>query len=380
MSAAQVADALGVRPATVYAYVSRGVLRRTTAVTPEGQRVSVFDRDEVLALAAQRARPRAGVIGTLIESDVTELDPRGRLAFRGIDVADLVGRGFEEAVAVLWNVPAAWPPLDPAIVGAAHDGLSLAGTHGAVIDPRDRILLAVAHAATADSRRGDVDRDHVLAVARSAIQVSARATAGPLRVGETTAAALWRALTGRTPSPEQRAALDAALVVLMDHELAASTLAARVAASTGADPWLCLLAGLATLRGPRHGGASGRATRLLRRWLADCTVGLEAPSAGFGHPVYEGIDPRAEILLSQVALLDPALVDEIDALIVAVAREHSLLPNVDFGLAALAVAGGLPDEAGECVFMVSRIAGFAAHILEEYPHGLRFRPRAVSAG
>jgi citrate synthase len=81
-----------------------------------------------------------------------------------------------------------------------------------------------------------------------------------------------------------------------------------------------------------------------------------------------------------VAVLDPALAQEIDGLIVTVAREHSVLPNVDLGLAALAVAADLPDGATECLFMIARMAGFAAHILEEYPHGLRYRPRAVGSG
>lgn len=371
MTASQVADALGVRPATVYAYVSRGVLHRTTT-TVEGQRVSLFDRDEVLALARRRARPRAGVIGTLIESDVTELDPRGRLSFRGHDVAELVMLRFEEAAGVVWEQP--WPdaPVDDALATAVEEGVP-----AAVIDPRDRAFLAVAHAATADTRRGDLRRDHVLEVARDAIRLATRAVAGDSTTGSI-GQDLWRAFTGRTPSADEQAAIEAALVVLMDHELAASTLAARVAASTHADPWSSLLAGLAALRGPRHGGASGLATTMLRRWLTDHVV--EQPRAGFGHKVYEAGDPRAEILLDRVATLDPGLAEEVDALAVEVAVHHSLLPNVDLGLAALAVAGEWPDGASECVFMISRIVGFAAHVLEEYPHGLRFRPRSLASG
>jgi len=373
MTATQVADALGVRPATVYAYVSRGVLHRTTA-TVEGQRISLFDRDEVLTLAIRRSRPRAGVIGTLIESDITELDPRGRLAFRGHDVADLARLRFEDAAAVVWEEPGPWPADDVTALTRAVDE----GVPPSVRDPRDRILLAVTHAATADPQRSDLTRDHVLRVARSAIRLAVRAVAGAAASDESVAPALWRAFTGRTPSAEERAAIESVLVVLMDHELAASTLAARVAAGTHADPWMSLLAGLATLRGPRHGGASGPATAMLRRWLADRIV--EAPvTAGFGHKVYESADPRADLILERVAVLDPELVDAVDALVVEVALHHSVLPNVDLGLAALAVAGEWPAGATECVFMIARIVGFAAHALEEYPHGLRYRPRAVAA-
>lgn len=371
MTAVQVAETLGVRPATVYAYVSRGVLRRTTTVTEEGQRISLFDRSEVLALATQRSRPRAGIINTLIESDVTEVDPRGRLAFRGVDVTELVGRGFEEAVGVLWEEQAPWAPLDSEFATAVDAGLP-----AGVTDPRDRILLAVAHAATADPSRSALTREHVLFATRSAIQSAVRALGGT--GGRPIATDLWTAFTGTAPNPEQYAAIDAALVVLMDHELAASTLAARVAAGTHADPWMSLLAGLAVLRGPRHGGASGPAVVLLRRWLADHTV-AEQLEGGFGHKVYEGIDPRGEILLERVSALDPELSAEVDDLVIAVARDHSVLPNVDLGLAALTLACRLPDAAGECLFMVSRMAGFGAHVLEEYPHGLRYRPRAVTS-
>ena len=371
------ADALGVRQPTVYAYVSRGVLSRTTTVTAQGQRISLFDRDEVLALATQRARPRAGVIGTLIESDVTELEPRGRLAFRGHDVAELAEIPFEEAAGIVWEQPwSVHEPIPAALTKAAEAGLA-----AGVADPPERIVLALVHAATADEHRDDLGRDHVLTVGQTAIRLGVRALAGDPSATERTpiAESLWHGFTGSTPSPPERAAIEAALVVLMDHELAAATLAVRVAASTRADPWSCLLAGLAALRGPLHGGASTTSTRMLRRWL-DGRI-LEGPiGAGFGHKVYEAGDPRTDILLDRVAALDPALVDEVEALAIEVAVRHSVLPNVDLGLAALAIAGGWPAGATECLFMISRMVGFTAHLLEEYPHGLRYRPRAVSAG
>lgn len=370
----QAADALGVRPATIYAYVSRGVLQRTTTVTDAGQRVSLFDRDEVLALAVERSRPRAGVVATLIESEVTELDPRGRLSFRGHDVAELAEHTFEEATAVLWQQPhyVPWPSAPAAWAKAA----ARAADSAQVELPQDRVMLALMHAATADEHRDDLSHGHVLAVARGAIQLGVSAVGG--RDGAPVAAELWRAFVGREPDESERRAIEAALIVLLDHELAASTLAARVAASTHADPWMSLLAGLASMRGPRHGAASRQATRLLRHWLE--THSVPAVVSGFGHKVYERMDPRAEIILDRVCGIAPNLIEEIDELIVAVAREHSLLPNVDLGLAALAVAADLPEGATETLFMISRTAGFAAHILEEYPHGLRYRPRAVGSG
>lgn len=380
MSVAQAADALGVRPETVYAYVSRGVLRRTSVVDGSGRRVSLFDRDEVLALADRRRRPQAGRLMALVESDVTSLDPRGRLAFRGHDVADLAALPFEQAVRMLWQLP------EPADLSEDGADLSLS----ADVPPEsgksasesgesagDRVMITLLDAAGADPRRADVSREHVLAVGARAIGLAVRAVGGP--ADEPVAAALWAAFTGRTPTAGERAALDAALVALMDHELSASTLALRVAASTGADPWTSLVAGVAALQGPLHGTASRRALAVLRRWLKDRTV-ADDPPAGFGHVVYDGRDPRFEVIVDRVADLDPRLAAAVDDLAVEVARERSVLPNVDLGLAALTVAGGLPDHAAETIFLVSRLSGFTAHLVEEYGHGLRFRPRAVTSG
>lgn len=92
MTSEQAAEALGVRLSTLYAYVSRGVIAREVTTGPGGQRVSRFRRDDVLALAQARSRPRAGTM-PLIESEVTQLDASGRLAFRGVDVADCAARG-----------------------------------------------------------------------------------------------------------------------------------------------------------------------------------------------------------------------------------------------------------------------------------------------
>lgn len=386
MTTAQAADALGVRPSTVYAYVSRGVLQRASEVV-EGRRLSFFDRTEVLGLAAERSRPRAGVVSTLIESDITALDPRGRLAFRGHGIDELVTLRFEEAAAVVWEESTdPWPPVDRAWRAAAADGIS-----ATVTDPRDRLTLALTLAGAADAGREDLGREHVLAVARAAIQLAAEAVgvaghtapedaAGPgSDEADGVAAELWRALASRSAQPAELAALKTALIVLMDHELAASTLAVRVAASTQADPWSCFLAGLAVLRGPRHGGAGTHATAVLREWMQQERL-HRPPTAGFGHAVYEQTDPRAELLLDRVAVLAPDVAAAVESLATEVLRRHGAWPNIDLALAALTVAGGLPDNAPAVIFSVARMVGWAAHVLEEQPHGLRFRPRAVAGG
>lgn len=248
----------------------------------------------------------------------------------------------------------------------------------------DRVVAALLEGAARDERRAELGREHVLEVGREAIRYATSAVGGD--PDAPVAEALGAAFLGRTPSAEERAAIDTALVALMDHELAASTLALRVAASTGADPWTSLVAGVAALQGPLHGTAARHAVAGLRRRLGERTTastsgtgGTSVVPAGFGHKVYDGPDPRFAVIVDRVAALDPDLVDAVDDLAVEVARERSVLPNVDLGLAALTLACDLPDEAPETIFTIARLAGFTAHLVEEYGHGLRFRPRAIGS-
>ena len=309
VTADQAADLLGVRLQTIYAYVSRGLLTRAYRTNDAGHRVSVLALDEVLRLAAERTRVRTGSLEVLVETDVTLLDPKGTLSFRGHDAVALASSPFEEAAALVWAVPAvgAWEPLDRdvALVRAASAALAPGATD------TDRIRAAVLTLATDDPDRGDLKPDHVVAVGRRA--VAAGVVALGAESGGSVADRLWTALGAPAPYDEGLLALNAALVLMMDHELAASTMAARVAAGTGADPWLVLLTGLAALGGPRHGRSSVAAEGLLaavRREGVEALVRYatetgEGGIPGFGHKVYVDADPRAEVLLDHVARLDP---------------------------------------------------------------------------
>ncbi|MEU5201556.1 citrate synthase [Streptomyces pseudogriseolus] len=374
MTSEQAAEALGVRLSTLYAYVSRGVIAREVATGPEGQRVSRFRRDDVLALARARSRPRAGAL-PLIESEVTQLDASGRLAFRGVDVADCAAWGFERTachVLGMSDADATWRA--EAAEAAEAEGTVPGDPAGA-----DVVRWTVMRWAARDRERTCLEPGHCREVAVTAVAASTTALTG-LRDG-TVAERLARAWA---PEPVDDArlagvgrALDAALTVLVDHELTASTLAARTTAGVGADPWMVLLTGLAAMSGRAQAGASRAATRALRAWIATRTV-PDAPVPGFGHEVYVGPDPRVAVLLDRVADVSPDVADAADDLAVRVAREHSVHPNVDAALAALTVAADLPADAGEVVFTLARIPGLMAHALEEYPNGLRLRPRALT--
>ncbi|HEY6881522.1 MAG TPA: citrate/2-methylcitrate synthase, partial [Polyangiales bacterium] len=201
---------------------------------------------------------------------------------------------------------------------------------------------------------------------------------------------LWPRLSSLPSTSARVQALNTALVLLADHELATSTFAARVAASTRADPFAVVLAGLGALAGPLHGKAATTLHRLLldagREPNADLAAARAFSSAttisGFGHPVYTDGDPRAKELLS---VLEPALKPRTRTVIEAVAkvgvRKTGTQPNIDFALAALAYAFEMRPGATEALFAIARSAGFIAHALEEYgEQPLRFRARALYTG
>ena len=175
------------------------------------------------------------------------------------------------------------------------------------------------------------------------------------------APSIARGLARALRAPE--APLEGPLALCADHELNASTFAARVAAGTGADPVHCVVAALATWAGPRHGLAS----ESVEDWLDAPQPPPSLPSGGFGHPLYPLGDPRAEALLSLCDTV-PAAYDR------AVAP-----PNLDAGLVAWRRSHGLPRGSAAALFAVARSAGWLAHAAEQ--RGQRMvRPRARYVG
>jgi citrate synthase len=291
--------------------------------------------------------------------------------------------GFEEVAELLWQTGAGkgadWdaPDLEPCPLVHTFDRMRWALVMCGATDPlrSDLRPSAVARAARRSAAAlvaavgtepsGDRDHDPHSSIAA---RLAARLTAS----------------SGTVPDD----AVNAALVLLADHELATSTMAVRVAASVRADPYDALLAGLATLAGPLHGGASQLAYELLvvaerdgvARALND-VLREQRRLPGFGHTVYRSGDPRFAALL---ALAEPLLRDDQRAVlheVIALADAHDVpLPNCDLALAALSWGTGMPPDSGRTIFAVARVAGWAAHYLEEMAERpVRFRARAVYA-
>ncbi|MGO9192661.1 MAG: citrate synthase [Streptosporangiaceae bacterium] len=396
LTAAEAARRLGVKPATLYAYVSRGVLSRGKAA--DG-RASLFNADEVDRLA-RRGRPRRppGVADITVESAITEITG-DRLRFRGLDATRLaVSRPFEEVAELLWTGelrPARepWQARPAALAaGRAAQAALPAGTL-----PLERLQVIVPAMAATDPLRLQLDPAAVTAAGRSIIAgmvdcLPSTVTSGPCTPGpgDPVAERLWSRLCDRRASPGLLRAVSAALVLLADHELAASTLAARAAASVRADPYAVVGTGLGAVSGALHGGASLGAETLLAAASSPDDVprvvaellrrGEKVP--GFGHFVYRGGDPRAVLLLDLVRRAAPksGQLAVADAVLAEVRQKALPEPNIDFAIATLARVAGMVRGAGEAIFAVARTAGWIAHALEAYAGPGPLRPRAVYTG
>jgi len=185
-------------------------------------------------------------------------------------------------------------------------------------------------------------------------------------------------------------ALRAALVLLADHELAASTLAVRVAASVRADPYAAVSAGLGVIGGALHGGASLGAEAVLAQIddpdQAGYVLGERLRRGeripGFGHGVYTAGDRRATALLERIRAAAPGhdRLAAAEAVLAEARRRRLPEPNVDFALATLGAVAGMTRGAGEAIFAIARTAGWLAHAAEEYGRRSPLRLRAVYTG
>jgi citrate synthase len=385
LSTDEVARRLGVKPATVYAYVSRGLLHSERNADGKG---SLFAESEVEAFASVRGRPVRDGAGPAIRTGLT-LIRDGRLYYRGHDAVELARESSYESVAtLLWTGELRHVPLEPSpALGELAEAVTAPLPAAARLTDRLRVICAAA--AAADPLRFDTAPEAVVGTGRTtlATMVAALPIRQPEAGGSTFADMLWRRLTAIPPAPAAIHALNAVLVLLADHDLAASTLAARVAASTRAHPYAVVGAGLAALDGPLHGAASGLAYGLLADAvrsgdpIAAVSDRLRAgdPVPGFGHPLYPDGDPRAAELLR--LLPDVPGRPEVRAVIDAVAGSSGSRPNVDFAIAAFALLSGMAADAGEAIFAIGRTAGWIAHALEEYgDRPSRFRPSGRYAG
>ena len=434
IGAAQAAQRLGVKQATLYAYVSRGMLSRRRG---EDGRSSLFDTDEVARLK-EKGQPRraAGTGDFVIESELTEVAD-GRFRYRGMEVTKLaLWRPFEEVAGWLWTGnfgrPGGpgdrHPPVrNPGGPGDRHspekslaiqpwqataEGVAAgSGAQAALPDgtlPLERLRVIVPAMAATDLLRLHLDPPAVVAAGRNIIAGMVDCLPDPAPVSSAPAIAsarlaeggiagrFWYKICPRRPDPGLLGALRAAMALLADHELAASTFAARMAASVRADPYAVVATGLGALGTSRQGAASWR--------YGGASLGAETMLAAIRDPAdavravgdllrrgeripglgdfADGPDPRAKTLLDLVKKAAPRSARyAVAAAVLEETRSRALPePDIDFALAALANVAGMIPGAGEAIFAVARTAGWIAHAMEEYAKNVPLRPRTVYIG
>lgn len=385
LSAAEAAAELGVSLATLYAYVSRGMVRSIAEPGRRSRRYAAADIRRLARKAEPETAPPPLYWGQPVLESAITLVAGGRLYYRGRDAVRLADSATLENVAgLLWGVAAEDPfaapaaPLPPMAARIAADGPGL--------PPLERAMAVLPALGVEDDRalaRSPAGLQRTGArVLRwlTAVMLRQPASAGPAHEALATA---WDA-------PGAADLLRRALVLCADHELTASTFAARITASTGASPHAAIAAGLAALNGPLHGGLSARtgafleavltATDARRAVVERLQRGEDLP--GFGHTLYPDGDPRGQHLLDRIVetLPETPELGVAHTLVETVADLTGEKPSLDFALVLGARLSGLPAEAPLAIFALGRTTGWMAHVMEQYPTSRLIRPRARYVG
>ncbi|MEM6296282.1 MAG: citrate synthase family protein [Myxococcota bacterium] len=364
---------LGVRKPTLYAYVSRGLIRSRAVAGSRAREYAAADVRRMVAGKQARRNPRKAVREALgmrglpvLRSSLSAIEG-GRLYYRGHEVTELAAaHDFESVVGMLWG---AWPAEVLPPRGGRRGG--------------DAPLLArLQQRVIADDARDPAARSlQPPSVRRVGASMLRRMVAEVCGVAPSTAPlAEQLAHAWGVSSPD---VLDAALILCADHGLNVSAFTARCVASAGASAPMVVAAGLAALSGRRHGGhtprvaamfdARGPVVRIIARH-----VERDGELPGFGHALYPHGDPRASALLS-LARPSPAL-RRARRFVQAAGEQVGVLPTLDFGLVTLCRSVGAPADAPLALFALGRTAGWVAHALEQYETGTLIRPRAEYVG
>jgi citrate synthase len=427
LTAAEAAAELGVKLGTLYAYVSRGWLK---SYRRKIGRQALYKRSEVEALRGlgtperglrahslpdasswvtiAQPRPDGSPSGVIVAESAVSSITGGALAYRGYPIEELIGRAsFEEICLLLWNgerpSPAETEALRNEIAAtklptAAEAALAAVGDDAPPLPRLEVMLTALAAEERKQALRSRIGQAYrivaslplafVVGITQSETEKAGRDAKPSDQTDDRGIAARMLALCNRPePAESDREALDRILAACAEHELNASTFAARVVASTGADLYACVVAGLCSLSGPIHGGACDRVEQMLAEIESGTRVDRlitalhekQSLPPGFGHGIYPNGDPRA-VLLKQTALTiarrrERKLLETAFKIEEAVWNRQHLRPNLDFYLTVCTRLLGFPRGMPAAIFALGRTAGWIAHSLEQYADNRLIRPR-----
>ena len=393
LTAQEAAAELGISLATLYAYASRGMLR--SEPSPGESRARRYPLTDVLRLKEkkelrkepEKAAPKALSWGLPVLESALTLIQDGRLYYRGRDAVDAGPHGDRRGGGGAALDGRSGRGRETLPGRAARNRLHLPAGLPEGLTPVERCQVALPLAGAADLAAWDLRPAAVAATGARILRFMAGTAAGvsPLPSIAATLQAGWA--PGR---PEAAGPIGAALILAADHELNVSAFTARCVASANASPWDVVAAGLAALKGSRHGGHTERVEALFReagtaagarRVLAD-RLRRGEPIPGCGHSLYPDGDPRGTALLEMAAEIAPGSPAVECALAVAEAyreliHEH---PTIDHGLVALSRALDLPQHTPLALFALGRTIGWIGHAIEQYGVNKLIRPRAAYVG
>src|SRR5882757_7843123 len=387
LSAREASAELAISPATLYAYVSRGLIRSEPSPDSRSHRYRAEDVRSLKERRAPSPEPRGlksfDADLPVMDSAVCTITEDGPI-YRGVNCVDLAEKDtLEHTATLLWDVTGVDPFAADNCPHVSDDMRAIADAARRAA-PIDRAIAVLALAASADpgafTRAADGRAMVGARILRLlvATMLNAPASAEPLHLQ-----------VARAWAPDNKPAADLirrALVLLADHELNASTFTVRCAASTGLNLYDAVIAGLAALKGPKHGGASVLASRLVKTLVDNDVapvirerVALGERFAGFGHGVYTRGDPRAQSLLDALTRAGAArkFTREVPERIAEATGEFV---NIDYALAVLAHSLRLPAGSELALFAMARCVGWIAHASEQLQHGGLIRPRARYVG
>lgn len=402
LTANEATKILNISKATLYAYVSRGLVRSEPAGTRQRhKRYHAEDIEKLKRRQDQRRNPSKVVEQALhfgapvLESAISLIDGE-RLFYRGRDVIELVENyTFEEVVGLIWT-----GALGEGVLETPRPGHIL--TVPTNLPPLNRFITALAQTLATDLSAHDLRPAGVIETGARILKLLVQVAGGD-PAGQTIPDQLQQGWMGY---PDSHAAnlIRTALILMADHELNVSSFTARCVASAGSTPYNVVMAGLNALQGHKHGGHSARVSALFREVTTpDQAMPVLASRLqrgdripGFGHPLYPGGDPRGRYLLEQLFAherpktadaplpssvprppspihLSTAIVNTAQQLV----NEH---PTVDLALITLTQVLGLPDSYALTLFALSRTVGWIGHALEQYTTNQLIRPRARYTG
>jgi citrate synthase len=390
LSSDDASKCLGVSRTTLYAYVSRGLVRSSPSPGNTHQRrYAAEDVERLRSRSEQRRDPgktaeRALHWGVpVLESSITLIDS-DRLYYRGYDVCELARtRSVEEVAALLWTGSFdaglfAGTPLHVVAGGKSAEDLpfvSRAQSMLPLVGAGDPLAYDLRPRAVAQTGWRIVNLLTSVAVESAELEESIEET-------------LHKRWTPKMPHAVEL--LRAALILCADHELNVSSFTARCVASAGSSPYAVVVAGLTAIEGAKHGGMSEkvesmftdlRRSRDVHKALAD-RLRRHEPIHGFGHRLYANGDPRAALLMELLARRFAKSPEVLFARSVAKAGEELTgdKPTIDFALVALARALKLDRGTALTIFALGRSIGWIGHAIEQYAKDEMIRPRARYVG